>query len=92
MSSDLRDVGGAAEHTCPVCGFGGLLESPYNDAGGGSHEICPSCGFEFGFDDHSEGVSHEEYRARWLAEGAAWFDPDQRPEGWDLEEQLRNVT
>src|SRR5436853_428601 len=55
---------------CPVCGYDGLGEPPYNADGDGSYEICPSCGFEFGFDDHSEGVSHDEFRATWLAAGA----------------------
>jgi len=76
---------------CPVCGFDGLSEPPYNADGNGSYEICPSCGFEFGYDDHSEGVSHDEFRASWLAAGAEWFDPDQRPDGWDLRAQLARI-
>lgn len=78
-------------HICPVCGYPGLAEPPYNEDGGGSFEICPSCGFEFGFDDQSEGISHDEYRARWLADGAPWFDPEQKPEDWNLQAQLANL-
>ncbi|MGH9136555.1 MAG: hypothetical protein ACRD0G_05840 [Acidimicrobiales bacterium] len=77
---------------CPVCGYRGLAERPYNESGGGSFEICPCCGYEFGFDDDSEGTSHQEYRRRWLADGAPWFDPEQKPDGWDLEVQLRNAA
>jgi transcription elongation factor Elf1 len=76
---------------CPVCGFDGLMEPPYNDHGNGSHEICPCCGFEYGFDDQSEGVTHEEYLAKWLQNGAQWFDPDQKPAGWDLQTQLNTL-
>jgi len=79
------------DYMCPVCGFLGLTEPPYNADGDGSFEICPCCGFEFGFDDGSEGVTHEEFRSRWLASGAEWFDPDQKPADWDLQAQLRNL-
>jgi hypothetical protein len=84
----MADMSG---YTCPVCGFGDLLEPPYNASGRGSFEICPSCGFEFGYDDESEGISHEAHRASWLAGGAEWFDPDARPQGWDLATQLARI-
>ena len=38
-------------HMCPVCGYIGLNEQPYDDNGCPSYEICSCCGFEFGFDD-----------------------------------------
>jgi hypothetical protein len=44
-----------------------------------SYEVCPNCGFEFGNDDNpgtTHGVSFEEYRAEWIAEGHSGFDPD----------------
>lgn len=76
---------------CPVCGFDGLEEPPYNAQGYASHEICPCCGFEFGYDDLSEGVSHAEFRERWLAAGAQWFSPDRQPPDWDVSRQLQNL-
>ncbi|MCP3959018.1 MAG: hypothetical protein GY719_14295 [bacterium] len=79
------------KHLCPVCGWDGLLEPAYDENGRGSHEICMSCGFEYGFDDHSEGVTHAQHRQRWIATGARWFNPDEKPEDWDLETQLANV-
>lgn len=89
---DVPDTTDRDGFTCPVCGFDGLLEPAYDVAGKPSHEICPCCGFEFGFDDLQHGISHEEYRARWIAEGAAWFAPDEQPDDWDLSDQLRNVA
>ncbi len=80
------------KHICPVCGFDGLLEPAYNEHGNGSHEICSACGFEYGFDDHSEGVTHSEYRKQWIGAGAQWFNPDEKPEDWDLETQLSNLA
>jgi hypothetical protein len=80
-----------AHFLCPVCGFPELTEPPYNAQGNGSHEICPCCGFEYGFDDHSEGMTHQQYLKKWLSEGAEWFDPEAEPEGWDLEKQLQNL-
>lgn len=81
-----------ANNMCPVCGFPGLLEPAYNADGAPSYEICPCCGFEFGFDDLSEGVSHADYREKWIAEGAQWFDPEQKPADWDLQAQLANLN
>ena len=77
--------------TCPVCGYKGLDEAPYNENGEGSFEICFCCGYEFGFDDESEEISHEDYRKNWIEQGAQWFDEEEKPEGWDLEAQLKNT-
>lgn len=83
--------------TCPVCGFGGLYEPPWdNDAA--SHEICPSCGTHFGFDDAAGGkadervLAHRTLREKWIEAGSPWFSRDRRqPDGWDALEQLRVV-
>lgn len=53
---------------CPVCGYEGLTEKPYqmwpppegleisppyeDFLGTASYEVCPQCGFEFGNDDN----------------------------------------
>nr|WP_151256805.1 hypothetical protein [Bacillus stercoris] len=74
------------KHPCPVCGFKGLTEPPYDHEGLQSHEICPCCGFQFGFDEYK--MQHEDgsylepaesiiaYRKQWLADGAVMFSPD----------------
>ena len=50
---------------------------PYEDhLGDPSYEVCPNCGFEFGNDDNpgtAPGVSFEEFRAEWEAEGSPRF-------------------
>jgi hypothetical protein len=67
---------------------------PYQDTfGGASYEVCRSCGFEFGFDDHpgaGDGVSFDEYRSKWIADGCHWWSQTEpEPNRWDPNEQLR---
>lgn len=77
-------------HTCPVCGWPKLHESPRNESGGASHELCPSCGFEFGFDDDDQGLTYEQARARWISTGMKWWSPSRKaPQHWDAERQLK---
>lgn len=75
---------------CPVCGFSGLKNEPYEGTVP-SYEICPCCGFEFGFDDYSEGWTHEQYRDKWIQSGMIWFDPKLKPTDWNSEQQLKNI-
>ena len=77
-------------YTCPVCGFNGLEEDPYNQRNEASYEICPCCGFEFGFDLADSKNLLIEYRRRWIKNGARWFIERLKPENWDLEAQLKN--
>jgi hypothetical protein len=73
---------------CPVCGFAGLTEPPYDSAGCASFDICPCCGTEFGYDDATK--SHGELRKDWLAAGASWRSKAQGPPpNWDPLTQLR---
>lgn len=81
------------KHTCPVCGFAGLREAPYNKDGYGSEEICVCCGFQFGCDDYPDkepGI--EKWREKWIEEGCKWFskrtDP---PLYWDANAQLQKL-
>jgi len=54
---------------CPVSGYIGLNEQPYDDNGCASYEICSCCGFEFGFDDNDQGKTFEQYREKWILNG-----------------------
>ena len=76
---------------CPVCGYDKLEEIPYDEDGNPSHEICLCCGFEFGYDDFSEGISIDNYRKKWLDEGAPWFELEARPLNWNLKRQLEKI-
>ena len=57
--------------------FDAVLTPPYEDfLGRPSYEVCPDCGFEVGNDYNpgtAAGVSFEQYRADWEAEGSPRF-------------------
>ena len=54
-------------------------------------DICPCCGVEFGNEDYTE-ESLKEYRAKWISEGAHWFDPKLQPQNWSMQEQISNIS
>jgi hypothetical protein len=73
--------------TCPVCGWTGLDEAPYDAHGCPSYEICPCCGVEHGYDDASS--AHDALRAEWIARGMSWWSSVRSsPVGWDPVAQL----
>ena len=81
------------ENICPVCGYDGLDEPPFNERGAGSDDICPCCGFQFGLDDFPYEDRERlvaEWRERWVAGGCVWKFPSDGlpPEGWDPQAQL----
>ncbi len=78
----------SAHHTCPVCGYPKLKETPRTRAGGGSFEICPSCGFQFGVSDDDGGFTYEQWRERWRREGMKWSSAQKKPHRWNPEKQL----
>ena len=79
---------------CPACGFGELLEPPWDAGAGPSHDLCPCCGVQFGQDDAAGGDSvrraeiHRRWRARWIEQGSRWFSSDPPPPLWDPNRQL----
>lgn len=80
-------------YICPICGYDGLDEPPYDEFGFGSWEICSCCGFEFGIENEN-GASKSLFdmlRKRWIEFGAKWKYPEDQPEGWNLELQLKNI-
>lgn len=77
-------------HYCRVCGLYSE-ELPYGEDGKSpTYDICYCCGVEFGYEDYTV-ESTLEYRTKWISEGAKWFTPKEKPDGWNLEEQLKQV-
>lgn len=79
------------KYMCPVCGFVGLNEPPFNEKNEASYEICACCGFEFGFDEGDGEDKYSTFRSNWIKNGAKWFLPTRKPNEWDLKEQLKNL-
>ena len=74
----------AKNNICPVCGFNGLKDPPYDQQGVPSYEICPCCGFEFGFDNANNQIAFTDFRQRWIKSGSHWFMPKLKPKKWIL--------
>jgi hypothetical protein len=75
---------------CRVCG---LLqgEPPWGDDGASpTFDFCPCCGVEFGYGDASP-VGIQRWRQNWIANGAKWDKPEEKPANWNMQEQLRKV-
>jgi hypothetical protein len=76
---------------CRVCGF--EFES---DVWGGdentsfSYDICECCACEAGVNDFSLEVVRS-YRKKWIAEGCFWFQPNARPQNWNMDEQFSKI-
>lgn len=80
---------------CPVCGYDGLTEKPYDEFGYPTYTICSCCGYEFGFDDSSKGISFQEYQTKWISDGFKFFNKNKKPKIWNekvLIDQLANIT
>ena len=76
---------------CPVCGYPDLYEPAY-DGNTDSLEICPSCGYQFGWTDDDLGITHEQWRAKWIAEGMKWRSSGRKHSAsWNPRTQLRNI-
>jgi len=76
--------------TCRVCG---LIQTdlPWGKTGRDpSHDICDCCGVEFGYGDFTI-KAIQRSRNIWIQSGTKWRRPKAKPEGWVLEEQLRNI-
>lgn len=78
-------------HTfCRVCGYDAGFPTWGDDDHSPSWAICDCCGAEWGYEDATPlGIEH--HRAAWLAGGAKWFGPKEKPPEWDLGLQLRNI-
>jgi hypothetical protein len=78
------------KYVCRVCGLVND-EPPWgDDAMTASFDMCPCCGVDFGYEDATAEAAGK-FRKKWIAGGAKWISPDQRPVNWSLEKQLENV-
>lgn len=78
-------------YQCPVCGYSGLEEPPYNSYGCASFDICPCCGTEYGYHDSKR--SHLELRREWVKHKMPWTDKDVLPPlNWDPIKQLADAN
>ena len=55
-----------------------------------NYDICDCCGVEFGYGDCTLKAIRAS-RERWLANGAEWKYPKEKPDNWSLEEQMKNI-
>lgn len=87
---ELLEVAIQHLYYCRVCGFklNYLPWERYNDDP--TFELCPCCGVQFGVMDDRPFLAIKA-REDWLRDGSGWFDPNQKPRDWQLEEQLKHV-
>ena len=78
------------QFTCPVCGYAGMDEAPYDEVGCSSFGIGPCCGTEFGYDDYS--VTHADLRKKWVSGGMLWWSNLVAPPDWDPVEQIKRAV
>ncbi len=82
-------------YTCPVCGFDGLNEKPYDEVWLGNEEFCECCGFFFETlsEEEEDGRLFDAWRKKWIAEGTRWdvLGSTEPPEGWNPKKQLLNI-
>jgi hypothetical protein len=88
-TADPSKLGDPLWH-CRVCGL--LWPAPPWGEDGKSPmwDFCPCCGVETGYGDSSL-TGARRWREKWLAAGAEWEFPKEKPPDWDLEEQLQYV-
>lgn len=78
----------AGLYTCPVCGWAGLTDPPYNQHGHAGFDICPCCYVEFGYEDATG--DYARLRSEWIESGMSWHSRVvPRPQDWDPIAQLK---
>ncbi|ENJ9654231.1 hypothetical protein CF065_07910 [Clostridium sporogenes] len=80
------------KYVCHVCGYPNLEEPPWVMNGKiPSHNICDCCGVEFGYEDCTK-ESIKRFRCEWIKKGCKWFSGELKPDNWNYQEQLQNIT
>ena len=75
---------------CRVCGYKSENPPWGEDGQTPLYDFCPCCGVEHGYQDSTQNGTHK-YRAKWIAAGAKWEEPEEKPDDWSLNEQLCHV-
>lgn len=75
---------------CRVCGLQ-QEDFPWGkDGKTPTFDICNCCGVEFGYEDITV-ESTSRFRDAWLANGAHWFKPKNKPLDWNPSAQLAKI-
>lgn len=77
-------------NNCRICGLYTEIPPWGDDAKCPTFEYCPCCNVEFGNQDYNL-TSVKNYREKWLNDGGKWFVAKEKPENWNLEEQLKGI-
>ncbi|ENU31605.1 hypothetical protein F991_00372 [Acinetobacter sp. CIP-A165] len=75
---------------CRVCGFIQCEEPWGEDGSTPNFMICACCGTEFGYEDCTK-ESVKVQRDKWLDAGGRWWELKNKPNNWDMNEQLKNI-
>jgi len=77
-------------YECRVCGCYSE-DFPWGEDGRSpTYHICPCCGVQFGKEDISL-ESIKKYRDEWITKGGIWFVKNKKPDGWNMEIQMKNI-
>jgi len=78
-------------HSCRTCGLYDPNFFPWGDDGETpTDDICSCCGTHAGLGlDEVDQI--RERRRVWFARGCTWSYPEDKPENWDLANQLKNI-
>ncbi len=80
----------STKNNCRVCGLY-IIDPPWGEDGQSpTYEICSCCGVEFGNEDYTM-ESTKKFRNKWLSENIKWFDVKQKPDSWDLKNQMLDI-
>ena len=75
---------------CRICGLNHGYAIWGDDGKSPTHDICDCCGTEFGYEDCQLSAIRKN-RQKWIEGGAKWYNENQKPENWNLEDSLRNI-
>lgn len=75
---------------CRLCGYKHESAPWGTDGKSPDYAFCPCCGVEAGYGDCTAQAARK-WRQEWLAKGANWDDPKEKPANWNAKEQLKNV-